>query len=62
MVIIWVYETLPMFYGKIWLGVSIEHFIEQLNNYIELLNEKRIKLSLGGMNPVEYRRSIGLST
>jgi len=51
-----------MFYGKTWLGVSIEHFIEQLNNYIGWYNEKRIKISLGGMSPVEYRRSIGLST
>jgi len=51
-----------MFYGKTWIGVSIEHFIEQLNNYIEWYNEKRIKISLGGMSPVEYRCSIGLST
>lgn len=50
-----------MFYGKSWDGVSIEDFVEQLNNYMKWYNEKRIKLSLGGMSPVEYRRSIGLS-
>lgn len=50
-----------MFYGKSWIGVTIEHFIEQLNSYIYWYNEKRIKISLNGMSPVEYRRSIGLS-
>lgn len=49
-----------MFYGKPWLGISIEHFVQKLNNYIKWYNEKRIKISLGGMSPVEYRRSIGL--
>jgi transposase InsO family protein len=49
-----------MFYNCSWQGVSIEQFIDELNNYLILYNEKRIKISLGGMSPVEYRRSIGL--
>ncbi|MBS6408280.1 MAG: IS3 family transposase [Ruminococcus bicirculans] len=33
---------------------SVEHFISELHAYIEWYN-KRIKLKLGGMSPVEYR-------
>ena len=50
-----------MFYGKSWIGVSIEHFVQYLNSYIKWYNEKRIKISLGGLSPVEYRRNLGLS-
>ena len=49
-----------MYYGKSWLDVSIENFIEQVNQYIKWYNEKRIKISLGGMSPWEYRRNLGL--
>ena len=49
-----------MFYGRSWTGVSLEQFMDLLNNYIHWYNEKRIKLSLGGMSPLEYRQSLGL--
>lgn len=49
-----------MFYGRSWLGVSLEDFIRELEHYIHLYNHKRIKLSLGGLSPLEYRRSLGL--
>ena len=49
-----------MFYGRSWHGVSLEHFMEILDNYIHWYNEKRIKISLGGMSPIEYRQSLGL--
>ena len=49
-----------MFYGRDWMGVSIEEFISRLDAYIHWYNETRIKLSLGGMSPLEYRRSLGL--
>ena len=49
-----------MFYGRSWAGVSLEQFTETLDQYIHWYNEKRIKLSLGGMSPVEYRRSLRL--
>ena len=49
-----------MFYGRSWYGVSLERFMKRLDDYIHWYNEKRIKLSLGGMSPVEYRRSLGL--
>ena len=50
-----------MFYGYSWTNVSIEQFTEELNNYIKWYAEKRIKLSLGGMSPLDYRRSLGLA-
>lgn len=40
--------------------VSIEKFITLLDEYIHWYSEKRIKLSLGGMSPLQYRRSLGL--
>lgn len=50
-----------MFYGRSWQGVSIQQFIEELNEYLNWYNEHRIKISLGAMSPVDYRRSIGLA-
>ena len=35
---------------------SVEHFIEELHEYIEWYNNKRIKLKLDGLSPVEYRK------
>ena len=49
-----------MLYGKSWIGVTIDTFIDELDAYVRWYNEKRIKLSLGGMSPLEYRRSLGL--
>ncbi|MBE5966281.1 MAG: hypothetical protein E7255_04870, partial [Lachnospiraceae bacterium] len=37
-------------------------FIEELNQYIRWYNEKRIKMSLGAMSPLQYRRSLGLAS
>lgn len=50
-----------MFYGHSWIGVSIEQFINILDNYIQWYTEKRIKISLGGLSPLNYRRSLGLA-
>lgn len=44
-----------MFYGRDWKGVSIDDFISRLDEYIHWYNEKRIKISLGGLSPLEYR-------
>src|SRR5665648_240017 len=49
-----------MFYGYSWTGVTIDQFIEQLDTYIRWYGEKRNKLSLGGMSPLNYRKSLGL--
>lgn len=50
-----------MFYNKNFTGVSIQEFIDILNNYLIWYNEKRIKISLGNMSPREYRQSLGLA-
>ena len=50
-----------MFYWRDWQGVSIEDFIERLDHYIHRYAEERIKLSLGGLSPMNYRRSLGLA-
>lgn len=50
-----------MFYGYSWAGVTIDDFIDKLNEYIRWYGEKRIKLSLGGMSPLGYRKSLGLA-
>ena len=50
-----------MFYNRDWTGVSIQEFIDILNEYLVWYNEKRIKISLGNMSPLEYRRSLGLA-
>ena len=34
---------------------SVEHFISELREYIEWYNNKRIKLKLNGLSPVEFR-------
>jgi transposase InsO family protein/transposase-like protein len=49
-----------VFFGVSWTGVSLDAFIQTLNNYMEWYCKKRIKLSLGGMSPMEYRKSLGL--
>ena len=50
-----------MFYGRSWIGVPMDDFINEINSYIEWYNTKRIKQSLGYMSPVEYRHSLGLT-
>jgi putative transposase len=50
-----------MFHNRSWMGVSIEEFIDILHEYLVWYNEKRIRLSLGAMSPLEYRRDLGLA-
>jgi transposase InsO family protein len=49
-----------MFYGHSWKGTSIHDFIETVDQYIHWYAEKRIKMSLGGLSPLDYRRKLGL--
>jgi putative transposase len=51
-----------LFYPRNWRDTTIEQFIDAVNRYIEWYNEKRIKISLGSLSPIEYRRSLGLAT
>ena len=50
-----------MFYGRNWNHASIDSFIHKLDEYIHWYNETRIKISLGGMSPFQYRRSLGIA-
>ena len=47
-----------MYYNRTWKGVSVQEFIEVVDQYIRWYNEKRIKISLGGLSPAEYRQSL----
>ncbi|MBQ3559857.1 MAG: IS3 family transposase [Agathobacter sp.] len=49
-----------MFYNKNWNHISINSFIQELDSYLHWYNEERIKMSLGGMSPLQYRRSLGI--
>ncbi len=49
-----------MFYHRNWADVTIQEFVRQVNYYIYWYNSDRIKMSLGGLSPVEYRRSLGI--
>ena len=50
-----------MFYHRSWNDITIEQFIDELDRYLRWYNEKRIKMSLGAISPLEYRRSFGLA-
>ncbi len=50
-----------LFYSRDWQGTTIEQFIKILDSYIRWYNEKRIKMSLGSLSPIEYRESLGFA-
>jgi len=50
-----------MYHNRTWSGVSIEEFMEILNSYLYWYNEKRIKMSLGALSPLEYRERLNLT-
>jgi len=50
-----------LFYPRDWKNATIEQFIEAVDSYIRWYNEKRIKISLGSLSPIEYRVSLGLA-
>lgn len=50
-----------MFYCRSWHSISVEQFIDRLDSYLRWYNEKRIKISLGAMSPVDYRKAVGLA-
>ena len=49
-----------MFYCRTWVNVSSSEFIKILDEYLKWYCEKRVKLSMGGMSPVEFRESRGI--
>ncbi|MBP2160443.1 MULTISPECIES: IS3 family transposase [Asticcacaulis] len=49
-------------YPRDWSAFTVEQFVKEVDTYIRWYNEKRIKISLGALSPIEYRKSLGLST
>jgi transposase InsO family protein len=49
-----------LFYPRNWQNITIDQFIQIVDSYIRWYNEKRIKISLGSLSPLEYRASLGL--
>ena len=50
-----------LFYPRKWQDTTVEQFIQIVDSYIRWYNEKRIKISLGSLSPIEYRASLGLT-
>ena len=50
-----------LFYPRDWKSTAVEQFIKEVNSYIRRYNEKRIKISVGSLSPIEYRESLGLT-
>ncbi len=50
-----------LFYPRDWRGVSLKQFMEEVDSYIRWYNEKRIKVSLAALSPLEYRESLGIA-
>ncbi len=51
-----------LFYPRKWENITIEDFMKIVDSYIHWYNEKRIKISLGSLSPIEYRESLGFAT
>lgn len=49
-----------LFYPRNWMTFTVDQFIKEVDAYIRWYNEKRIKMSLGGRSPIEYRKNLGL--
>lgn len=50
-----------LFYPRNWQNTTVDQFIQSVDSYIRWYNEKRIKISLGSLSPMEYRASLGIS-
>ncbi|WP_143139699.1 IS3 family transposase, partial [Enterococcus italicus] len=48
-----------VFYQRDWKNTTINQFIDQVDDYIHWYNNQRIKLSLGGLSPLQYRKKQG---
>lgn len=50
-----------MFYDRDWRDFTMEEFMEEVADYIDWYNTRRRKRSLGGVSPLEFRKSLGLT-
>ena len=63
-VIHWFFHKTPtqqLFLNNSFNQLDLEQFIQVVDAYIRWYNEKRIKISLGSLSPLEYRASLGLT-
>ncbi|WP_373454211.1 IS3 family transposase [Bordetella genomosp. 1] len=51
-----------MYYHRDWINTTLEGFMRQVDSYIHRYNRHRIKISLGGMSPLEYRQHLEIAT
>lgn len=49
-----------MFYSRNWAKVTVNQFINYLDQYLVWYSKDRIKCSLKGMSPINYRKSLGI--
>ncbi|NMF91649.1 IS3 family transposase [Aromatoleum petrolei] len=50
-----------MYYHRNWINTTLGEFMQQVDSYIRWYNQHRIKLSLGGLSPLEYRQFLGIA-
>ena len=50
-----------LFYPQYWKTIKVEQVVKEVNSYIHWYNERRIKISLGSLSPIEYRESLRLT-
>ena len=50
---------IEMFYGRNWSNCTLDDLIQAINQYMNWYRTSRIKSTLGGLSPLEYRRRIG---
>lgn len=50
-----------MYHGRGWHGRPLEDLIAAMHGYMHWYNEHRTKMSLEGMSPRQYRKSLGLA-
>ena len=50
-----------LFYPRSWQGTTTDQFMQTVDSYIRWYTEKRIKISLGSLSPLEYRASLELT-
>lgn len=49
-----------LIYPRNWNDITLGDFMSRIDAYIRWYNERRIKVSLGGRSPIEYRQALGL--
>lgn len=52
---------MEMFYGRNWDQYSINDFTQEIDSYMNWYCNVRIKATLGGLSPLDYRRSKGIA-